>query len=134
MKNLETPGKTGSRVGRYEAGISANLVLPLLAIVLTDNFEHKLILPHIRKYKTVSWILDCMSWILDFRYWMPNSFGVEIRFRISIVSGISDSLSCIILGFKTSCKVLDTTSKNFPDSRIWLYLHGAKPIPLKYIS
>ena len=39
MKNLETPEKTGSRVSRYEAGISANLVLPLVAIVLTDNFE-----------------------------------------------------------------------------------------------
>ena len=56
---------------------------------------------------------DSTPWIPNSSYWIPNSLKVGLRFRIPIVRGIRDSLTCIP----------DSTSKNFPDSRIWIPLH-----------
>ena len=42
-----------------------------------------------------SWILDSTPWIPDSSYGWGDSLSVELGFRISIVSGIPDSLSCI---------------------------------------
>ena len=36
-------------------------------------------------------ILDSTLWILDPGYWIPDSWSVELGFRIPIVSGIPDS-------------------------------------------
>ena len=49
-----------------------------------------------------SWILDSKPWIPDSRYWITD-MSVELGLRITIVSGILDSLSSIP----------DSTSKNF---------------------
>ena len=43
-----------------------------------------------------SWTLDSTQWILDSKYWMVVSLSVELGFQIQIVSGIPDSLSCIL--------------------------------------
>ena len=56
---------------------------------------------------------DSMPWIPDSSYWIPNSLKVGLGFRIPIVRRIRDSLTCIP----------DSTSKNFPDSGIWIPLH-----------
>ena len=39
--------------------------------------------------------LDSTPWIPNSRYWIPDSLSVELGFRIPIVSGIPDSISCI---------------------------------------
>ena len=51
---------------------------------------------------------DSTAWIPDSSYWIPNSLKVGLGFRIAVVRGIRDSLTCIP----------DSTSKNFPDSGI----------------
>ena len=56
---------------------------------------------------------DSTPWIPDSSYWIPNYLKVGLGFRIPIVSCIRDSLTCIP----------DSTSKNFPDSGIWIPLH-----------
>ena len=56
---------------------------------------------------------DSTPWIPDSSYWIPDPLTVGLRFWIPIVSGILDSSTCI----------LDSTSKNFPDSGIWIPLH-----------
>ena len=43
-----------------------------------------------------SCILDSTPWIPDSRYWIPYSLSVELGFRIPMVSGIPDSLSCFL--------------------------------------
>ena len=40
--------------------------------------------------------LDSTPWIPDSRYWISDSLSVELGSRKSIVSGIPDSLSCIL--------------------------------------
>ena len=45
--------------------------------------------------------------------WIPDSLSVEPGFRMPIVNGISDSLTCIP---DSKAKDLEFTSKNFPDS------------------
>ena len=70
------------------------------------------------------WILDFMLWIPDSRYSTPHSCLVEIEFQIPIISGISDSVSCIL--DSKACSFLDSISKTFPDSGIWINLHEAR--------
>ena len=43
-----------------------------------------------------SCVLDSTPWIPDSRYWIPYSLSVELGFRIPMVSGIPDSLSCFL--------------------------------------
>ena len=78
---------------------------------------------------------------MDFR-----SLSMQLGFRIPIVSGILDSLSCIPdsktqdFGFQSLAefwipravfripgkpRILDSTNKNVPDSGIWIPLYGA---------
>ena len=71
-----------------------------------------------------SWILDFMLWISDSRYSIPHSLLVETEFQIPIISGISDSLSCIL--DSKACSFLDSINKTFPDSGIWINLHEAR--------
>ena len=59
---------------------------------------------------------------MDSRHWIPDFLTVKLGFRISIISGIPDSLSCIPdskaqdSGFHNSnFQIQDFTSKNFPD-------------------
>ena len=54
-----------------------------------------------------------MPWIPVPWYWIPDSLSVEPGFRMPIVNGISDSLTCIP---DSKAKDLEFTSKNFPDS------------------
>ena len=54
-----------------------------------SNFRTKL-LP-MRGNPRQSRILDSSTWIPDSKYGIPHSFSVEIGFRITIISGISDS-------------------------------------------
>ena len=65
------------------------------------------------------WILDCGFHTVDSGFWIPRR-GFQIPgtgFRILCQWNLdSGYLSCIP----------DSTSKNFPDSRIWIPLHGAK--------
>ena len=42
-----------------------------------------------------SWILDSTPWIPDSWYWVSDFLIAESGFRIPIVSGIPESLSCI---------------------------------------
>ena len=39
--------------------------------------------------------LDSTPWIPDSRYWIPDSLSLELGYRVPIVSGIPDSVSCI---------------------------------------
>ena len=50
-----------------------------------------------------------------------QSLSVELLFWISIVSGIPDSLSCIL---DSKASISDSTSKNFTDSGIRIPLQG----------
>ena len=54
-----------------------------------------------------------MPWIPVPWCWIPDSLSVEPGFRMPIVNGISDSLTCIP---DSKAKDLEFTSKNFPDS------------------
>ena len=76
-------------------------------------------------YKGKSWIVDSSPGISDSSYWISNSLSVELgEFRISNVSGIPDSLSCIPVSkaqdFNSASKsfhIPDSTSKNCPSFR-----------------
>ena len=41
------------------------------------------------------WILDSTPWIADSRYCISDSLSVKLGFQIRVVSGITDSLSCM---------------------------------------
>ena len=69
-----------------------------------------------------SWILDFMLWISDSRYSIPHSLLVETEFQIPIISGISDSLSCIL--DSKACSFLDSINKTFPDSGLTYMRQG----------
>ena len=64
-----------------------------------------------------------------YRYWVPDPLIVETGLRILIVSGIPDSLSCILYSTAKICWIPDSTSKSFPDSGIRIPLHGANDSP-----
>ena len=64
--------------------------------------------------------------------WIPDSWhwNLERGFRVPIVSGIPDSLSCTPNSKAQDStskfsQILDYTSKNFLDSGIWIPLHEA---------
>ena len=71
-----------------------------------------------------SWILDSTVWIPNSRYSIPHSLLVETEFQIPIISGIPDSLSCIL--DSKACSFPDSISKTFLDSGIWINLHEAR--------
>ena len=50
--------------------------------------------PYVMESKS-GWILDSTPSLPDSRYWTPDPLLVEFGFRIPIVRGIPDSLSCI---------------------------------------
>ena len=72
--------------------------------------------------------LDCGFHAMDSRF--PGtgfqSLSVELGFRIAIVSGIPDSLSCIPDSTSNFSQILDSTIKNVLDSGIRIRLHEAK--------
>ena len=70
------------------------------------------------------------SWILDSTMWIPDS-----RFQLldsSLIQWNLDSGFQSLVGFQIHWdafwipkhRILDSTSENFPDSRIWIPLHG----------
>ena len=67
------------------------------------------------------------SWSLDYREWIPHSLSVETGFRISIVNGIPNSLSCIPV---SKAQDLDSTSIYLPDSRSGFPLTRPQSSPL----
>ena len=75
-------------------------------------------------------------------YWILDFLTVELGFRVPIIfSRISDSLSCtripkprISHSTSKNFQIQNSTSKNFPDSRIRIPLHGAKCYMLKNSS
>ena len=86
----------------------------------------------------LSGIQDSLGFWISFRgLWIPGagfqSFSVERGFWIPFLSGISEYLSSILDSKapefripRAKCLgVLDSTNKNFPDSRIRTPLHGA---------
>ena len=70
-----------------------------------------------------SWILDCTMWIPDSRFQLLDS---------SLIQWNLDSGFQSLVGFQIHWdafwipkhRILDSTSENFPDSRIWIPLHG----------
>ena len=71
-----------------------------------------------------SWILDSTVWIPESRYSIPHSLLVDTEFQIPIISGISDSWSCIVDSKASS--FLDSKGKTFLDLGIWINLHEAR--------
>ena len=75
-------------------------------------------------------IAPCKEGFWIFTLWIPDSWSVEYGFRIAIISGIPDSLRCILYskaqdsGF-LSKNLLDSElhKQKFPDSGI-LYMEG----------
>ena len=80
--------------------------------ILRENRKFLLCPRHVREFKTV---LDsgCHSVDSGFRYWIP-AFVSGTGFWIPIVSGISDSLSCIPI---PKPRIPDSIGKIFLDSR-----------------
>ena len=73
-----------------------------------------------------------MTWIRvdsGFKYWIPDSSSVELRFRISIASGILDSLSSIP---DSRAQYSGLHKQNHPDSGIPipLNMHAARHVSL----
>ena len=74
--------------------------------------------PHLKQ----SWIVNSKPWIPDSKKWNPDSFSVEVRFWISIVRGILDSLSCTFSRFQSP-------GFRIPRAKIFrIPLHGAQEI------
>ena len=75
---------------------------------------------------------SCHTWRKHYRF---HSFSVELEFWIPFLGGISEYLTELCSGFQSpgfripraKCsRILDSTSKNFPDSRVRIHLHGEK--------
>ena len=60
--------------------------------------------------------------IPDSGYWYRFSLSVELGFRIPIFTEIPDSLATFQI---PNLKIPGSTSKNLPNSAIWIPLHGA---------
>ena len=80
------------------------------------------------------WILDSMLWILDFRNWIPDyrswisdSISVKLGFVPHSTRGISDPWAQCSTDSKAQ-RIPESTSKNFPDSEIWITLIYARRI------
>ena len=96
-----------------------------LSISTSKAFIITGISPHGRESNTAVDSGFCTAWILDSRQW-----NLELGFRVPIVSGIPDSLSCIPDSKAQDSpskfsQILDYKSKNLLDSRIWIPLHEA---------
>ena len=60
-----------------------------------------------------SWILDSIPWIMDSRYWIPYFYQWNL-----------DSGFQLLVWFRIpKPRILDSTSKNFPNSKILITLH-----------
>ena len=70
--------------------------------------------PYVRESNLYNWILDSEPWIPDSKCCNPDSLPVELGLRIPILSGIPDSLSCIL---DQKPRILVCTRKIVPDSR-----------------
>ena len=70
-----------------------------------------------------SWILRCGLWIPDSRFQLLDSsliqWNLDSGFQSLVVFQIHWDVFWI-----PKHRILDSTSKNFPDSRIWIPLHG----------
>ena len=75
-------------------------------------------------------------WILDPRYWIPNSWSVELGFWIPIVSGIPDSDRYWNSGFRSLVGFRIPGVNGIPDSdRQWdSRFHSVVGFPIPIIS
>ena len=69
-----------------------------------------------------SWILDCTMWIRDSSYWIPVLFS-GTWFNSGFQSLVGFQIPWDVFWIPKH-RILDSASKNFPDSRIWIPLHG----------
>ena len=101
------------RIPWFVFHISTPKILESTNKYFRDSEFHKQKFPGFQNPRQ-SWILDSSPYILDSRYGILYSLSVELGFRISIVDGILDSLSCIP---DSNAQDSGFHKSNFPDSR-----------------